>query len=495
MAFNQEYSNFTSIVVTLFFLLCWLKPQGHYALNQNMNHQPPLYHTISVSSLISTNDKSSCNNIVPTSTSNGHSKRKASLRVAHKYGACSSSPQGGNKAETNANLAHEILSHDQARVESIKARLEKFNSNKDLSDTKTTTLPAHRGTDLRTLNYVVEVGLGTPAKQLSLVFDTGSDITWTQCQPCAKSCYQQQQPIFDPSKSTSFSNISCSSPLCSELESATGNSPRCANNSTCVYEINYGDNSFTVGIFGKEKLTLSGGELLENIPFGCGQNNVGLFGATAGLIGLGRDPLSIVSQTAQKYGKVFSYCLPTTKSTSGGYLSFGRSGLNANLQYTQLSTSDDPYYIIQMTAITVGGSPVPISATDLKSDGESIIDSGTVITRLPASIYKPMRDAFKKQMARYKMAQPISIYDTCYDFSNEKEINVPIISFTFGGSNVKVDIPSDGVFYQVNGGVSQVCLAFAEDSVNIFGNSQQQTLEVVYDVAGGKIGFAPNGCT
>ncbi|MCI21757.1 protein ASPARTIC PROTEASE IN GUARD CELL 2-like, partial [Trifolium medium] len=44
----------------------------------------------------------------------------------------------------------------------------------------------------------------------------------------------------------------------------------------------------------------------------------------------------------------------------------------------------------------------------------------------------------------------------------------------------------------------QVCLAFAanedDSDITIFGNVQQRTLKVVYDVGGGKIGFGSNGC-
>ncbi|KAM0963665.1 hypothetical protein ACFX2A_023122 [Malus domestica] len=90
--------------------------------------------------------------------------------------------------------------------------------------------------------------LGSPKKMLSLIFDTGSDLTWTQCRPCAKSCYKQKEPIFNPATSSSYVNISCSSATCSELVSGTGNTPGCAS-STCVYGIQYGDQSFSVEFF------------------------------------------------------------------------------------------------------------------------------------------------------------------------------------------------------------------------------------------------------
>lgn len=82
------------------------------------------------------------------------------------------------------------------------------------SSSSSTNLPAKSGSLIGSGNYYVVLGLGTPKKELSLIFDTGSDLTWTQCQPCARSCYKQIDEIFDPSKSTTYSNITCTSPDC-----------------------------------------------------------------------------------------------------------------------------------------------------------------------------------------------------------------------------------------------------------------------------------------
>lgn len=98
-------------------------------------------------------------------------------------------------------------------------------------------------------------------------------------------------------------------------------------------------------------------------------------------------------------------------------------------------------------------------------------------------------------MAKYPAAGALSILDTCYDLSGYKIVAVPKISFVFGGG-VAVELAASGVLYAAS--TKQVCLAFAangdDSDVTIFGNVQQRTLEVVYDVGGGKIGFAPGGC-
>lgn len=427
------------------------------------------------------------------------------MLVIHRHGPCSRPTQDKSSTTTTPPPLSEILSYDQSRVNSIQARL-KPNTNPNtinnhhpnknkLKDNKAN-LPANSGQSLGSGNYVVQIGLGTPKRTLSVIFDTGSDLTWTQCQPCAGTCYKQQDPIFNPSSSTSYSNISCSSSQCSQLSSATGNSPRCTTTSTCVYAIKYGDQSFSVGFFSRDTLTITPTDVFPNFLFGCGQNNQGLFGNTAGLLGLGRDPLSIVSQTAQKYGKYFSYCLPS-RSSSTGHLTLGKSnGGSSNVKFSPFADSQGTsFYFIDILSITVGGRQLPISQSVFQTAG-TIIDSGTVITRLPPSAYSALSSAFTQQMQKYPSAPAYSILDTCFDFSNYTSVTIPTVSFTFGG-NVKVDVAQSGILLGV--GSSRACLAFAGNGaasdVGIFGNTQQKTLEVVYDVGGGKLGFGAAGCS
>ncbi|KAA8521467.1 hypothetical protein F0562_012140 [Nyssa sinensis] len=480
MASSATFTLFISTSLLLL-LLCSLKKgdalEGRQATeSRRLQHA----HTVKISSLL---PASVC-------TSTKGNIKKASLKVVHRHGPCSQL----SKDKANAPTLSEILSHDQSRVNSIQSRIA-FNSRKNSLEDSQATLPSKSGSSLGSGNYFVTVGLGSPKKDLSLIFDTGSDLTWTQCEPCVRYCYKQQEPTFDPSKSATYSNITCTSPLCSQLSSATGNSPGCSS-TTCLYGIQYGDQSFSVGYFGKEKLTLTSTDVVNDFLFGCGQNNQGLFRGTAGLLGLGRDKLSLVSQTSQKYGKYFSYCLPSM-SSSTGHLTFGNSGTSSGVKFTPLLTdSQSPsFYFIDITAISVGGRSLSISKSVFSTAG-TIIDSGTVITRLPPAAYSAMRTTFRQLMKNYPMTDALSILDTCYDLSNYTTVTIPKINFFFNG-NVNVALDLTGILYAAS--ASQVCLAFAGNSdatdVGIFGNVQQQTLEVVYDVAGGKLGFGPGKCS
>lgn len=265
--------------------------------------------------------------------------------------------------------------------------------------------------------------------------------------------------------------------------------------STCVYGIQYGDSSYSIGFFGSEKLYLTTTDSFNNFLFGCGQNNRGLFGGAAGLLGLGRDKLSIVEQTTSKYGKYFSYCLPTSASSTG-HLTFGK-GSSSAAQFTPLTTISRgaSFYGISILGIDIGGKKLSIPVS-IFSTAEGIIDSGTVITRLPPTAYSAMRSAFRQLMSKYPTAPSLSILDTCYDLTKYTTVTIPKVGFYFGGG-AYVDVDFAGILYGAS--VSQVCLAFAGNSddsdVLIFGNVQQKKYEVMYDVAGGRLGFRPNGCT
>lgn len=142
----------------------------------------------------------------------------------------------------------------------------------------------------------------------------------------------------------------------------------------------------------------------------------------------------------------------------------------------------------------VGGTQIPISPSVFSTSG-AIIDSGTVITRLPPDAYTALKSAFQKGMTAYPKAAELSILDTCYDLSKYTAVEIPKVGFLFN-EGTELDLDGTGILYGAS--TTQVCLAFAGNmdpsSIAIIGNVQQKTLQVVYDVGAGKIGFGYNGC-
>ena len=168
-----------------------------------------------------------------------------------------------------------------------------------------------------------------------------------------------------------------------------------------------------------------------------------------------------------------------------------------SVKYTPFARSKGAlFYFIDILYICVCGTKLSINPI-IFSKGGTIIDYGTVITRLPPAAYNSLSKTFQKQMAKYPKVLVLSILDMCYDLSNYNytTVMIPNISFLFGG-NMKVDLAPLGVLYAQSH--SQICLAFAGNNkasdVGIFRNIQQRGLQVVYDVARGKLGFGSSGC-
>lgn len=342
--------------------------------------------------------------------------------------------------------------------------------------------------------YFTRLGIGTPAKYVYMVLDTGSDVVWVQCSPCRK-CYTQTDPVFDPKASSSFLGVSCVSPICRRLDS-----PGCNNRQKCLYQVSYGDGSFTVGEFSTETLTFRSTRV-DNIALGCGHDNEGLFVGAAGLLGLGRGKLSFPTQAGGRFGKKFSYCLvDRSASSKPSSLVFGESAVSRNAVFTPLLTNPklDTFFYVGLNGVSVGGTRVPgITASLFKLDpagsGGVIVDSGTSVTRLTRPAYVALRDAFRARASNLKRSTEFSLFDTCFDLSGKTEVKVPTVVLHFEGadvslpaSNYLIPVDSDGKF----------CFAFAGtmSGLSIIGNIQQQGFRVVFDLAGNRVGFAPKGC-
>ncbi|XP_062194173.1 aspartyl protease family protein At5g10770-like [Phragmites australis] len=435
----------------------------------------PNWHVVSVSSLLPS---------AVCASGKATASNSSALSVVHRHGPCSPLLARG------AAPSHvEILDRDQDRANSIHRKIAGSSTINPARASKSVSLPAHWGISLGTGNYIVSVGLGTPARDFSVVFDTGSDLSWVQCKPC-RDCYKQQDPLFDPAQSSTYSAVPCGAQECQELDSQS-----CSSDNKCRYDVVYGDQSQTDGDLVRDTLTLAQSDTLPRFVFGCGDDDTGLFGKADGLLGLGREKVSLASQAAAKYGAGFSYCLPSSSSATG-YLSLGAAA-PADARFTAMVTrSDTPsFYYLNLLGIKVAGRAIKIPPTVFATAG-TIIDSGTVITRLPSRAYKALRSAFARFMGKYKRAPALSILDTCYDFTGYATVQIPSVELVFtGGATVSLDF--SGVLYVSK--VSQACLAFASNgddtSIGILGNTQQRTLAVVYDVANQKIGFAAKGCS
>ncbi|XP_078166145.1 aspartic proteinase nepenthesin-1-like [Carex rostrata] len=343
--------------------------------------------------------------------------------------------------------------------------------------------------------YLMDMAIGTPSQSYSAIVDTGSDLIWTQCKPCVD-CFSQSTPIFDPSTSSTYKKLPCAATLCKALPAYTCNSDK-----SCEYQYSYGDSSSTQGTLSTETITL-GSQKVADVTFGCGDTNDGAgFSQGAGLVGLGKGPLSLTSQLG--LGK-FSYCLTSLDETKTSPLFFGSlADFSASSETPALSTplvknpSQPSFYYLSLKGITVGSTKlaIPNSTFALDSDGTGglIIDSGTSITYLEFEGYKLVKKAFTSQM-QLPVADGSDVgLDLCFTApSDTSSVVVPKFIFHFDGADL--DLPADN-YIIADSTSGLLCLTvMGSRGMSILGNFQQQNFQILYDVGNDKLSFMPAKC-
>ncbi|KAJ4837283.1 hypothetical protein Tsubulata_048971 [Turnera subulata] len=362
--------------------------------------------------------------------------------------------------------------HEELRARSLKAARHRLSE-----DGINTTLP------LKALNgiFVVTMSFGTPSRDFTLLFDTGSDITWINCQSCSETCNNTQHPVFDPSSSSTFSKATCVDPPtgCDE------------------YKTKYYDGSYSIGYFANDTLTLTPNDVLPGFLFGCAQNVDGDFAGADGVLGIGQGRRNLIAQSGTEYYSTFCYCLPAAED-SPGYFSLGIQAFDSckpdaeRVIPLEVNPNQDGFtnYYVRLTAISFGQLRFEIPFTQ-----KTIIDTGTSISRLPASVYEEIRSAFRQLLAQYPLASPVNPMDTCYTIEGDISWTTPQVVLHFG--SVEVNLDQSAVFSRESD--SRLCLAFAESSdpthPAIIGNQQHRELRVFYDIDDAKISFGSGGCS
>ncbi|KAI4976062.1 hypothetical protein ZWY2020_049669 [Hordeum vulgare] len=411
----------------------------------------------------------------------------AAVPLVHRHGPCAKS-QSTDKPSSFADALH----RSRVRADYIMSRARAATMQEQELEEGKVSVPAYLGTSVDSQEYVVTLGLGTPAVEQVLLLDTGSDLSWVQCAPCNSSdCYRQKDPLFDPRKSSTYAPIPCGSDVCKTLQSDHFDNG-CTMNGTqsqCGYQVEYGGGLKTRGVYSNEALTLAPGVVIEDFHFGCAYTQSGPNDKSDGLLGLGGAPESLPVQTSVVYGGSFSYCLPPVSSGTG-FLALGAPSNDSGFSFTPMTPFMDyaTFYLVKLTGISVGGKQLRIPRKVF--EGGLIVDCGNIISHLPSTPYEKLQSAFRAAMAAYPLI-PSDEGDTCYNFTGFSNVTVPKVALTFtGGVTVDLDVP--------NGLLLDGCLAFTEsgpdDYVGFLGNVQMRTLEMLYDVKGARLGFRAAGC-
>ncbi|CAO2141362.1 unnamed protein product [Urochloa humidicola] len=338
--------------------------------------------------------------------------------------------------------------------------------------------------------YDMEFSIGTPPQKLTALADTGSDLIWTKCGACA-SCAPQGSPSYNPDKSSSFSKLPCAARLCGALKNESPATSCGTGGTECDYKYSYGlaedPHHYTQGYLGSETIAL-GGDTVPGIGFGCTNMSEGGFGTGSGLVGLGRGPLSLVSQLN---AGAFSYCL-TRDVSKGSPLLFGSMSdlAGAGVQTTPLLPSH-VFYAVNLKSISIGATRTPGTGNN-----GIIFDSGTTLTYLSEPAYTAARTAVLAQTTALPRASSgTNGFDTCFQIpdNGNSSVEVPTMVMHFDGG-ADMDLPPANYFAEVSQGVLCWIVQRSPSRTSIIGNIMQTNYHVRHDLDKSVLSFQPANC-
>ncbi|CAN6465792.1 unnamed protein product [Victoria cruziana] len=341
-------------------------------------------------------------------------------------------------------------------------------------------------------NYVVRVKVGTPGQLMFMVLDTSNDATWVPNTGCS-GCPTLDSSYFFPNRSATFRPLGCGAPECSRLRTAY-----CAGTAGCFFNRTYGGNSnFSAALY-KDTLRLAL-DVIQGFAFGGVMSAAGSSMPPQGLLGLGRGPLSLLSQTWPLYYGTFSYCLPSFRSYNfSGSLRLGPVGQPRVLRTTPLLTNPHrpSLYYVNLTGVSVGRKLVAttplLPVFDPNTGAGTVVDSGTVITRFVEPVYTAIKNEFRRRMGG--PVTSLGAFDTCFRSPGV----APTVTLHFQGMDLT--LAADNVMIH-SSSEPLACLAMAaapanvNSVVNVIANLQQQNHRVVIDLANSKVGFSRENCS
>ncbi|XP_052203770.1 aspartic proteinase PCS1-like [Diospyros lotus] len=365
------------------------------------------------------------------------------------------------------------------------------------------------------VSLTVSLSVGTPPQEVTMVLDTGSELSWLHCKrtPNAAS-------VFDPVRSSSYSPVPCLSPTCKTRTRDFSIPVSCDSKQLCHATLAYADASSVEGNLATETFRVDDSGL-PGLVFGCmdsgSSSNPGEDSKTTGLIGMNRGSLSFVSQMRSPK---FSYCI--SGRDSSGILLFGEARFPwlRPLNYTPLVqiTTPLPYfdrvaYTVQLEGIKVSGKTLPLAKSVFEPDhtgaGQTMVDSGTQFTFLLGPAYNALKNEFLQQTKGLlrPLGDPNFVFQGAMDLCYRVELTratlpqLPTVTLMLRGAEMSVS--GERLLYRVPGMVREKdsvhCFTFGNSDLlgveaYLIGHHHQQNMWMEFDLAKSRVGLAEVRC-
>ncbi|XP_055830221.1 aspartic proteinase Asp1-like isoform X2 [Solanum dulcamara] len=352
--------------------------------------------------------------------------------------------------------------------------------------------------------YQVTLNVGQPPKPYFLDIDTGSDLTWLQCDaPCVK-CVPAPHSPYKPNKNV----VKHKDPICASLHSPA-NPPRHTPDDQCDYEVEYADQCSSLGVLVRDAFPVkfsNGSSIAPPLVFGCGYDQEVPASAhapyTDGILGLGNGKSSLVSQMSSLgfIRNVVGHCL---SGQGGGFLFFGDDVLpSSGIVWTPIvRASSEQHYSLGPADLLFGGQATGIKGLPI------ILDSGSTFTYFNSEAYKTLLSSIKKNIDAKQLTDAVNdkSLPVCWKgskpFKSIKDATryfKPLtLSFT-QAKNIQLQLTPEA--YLIHTDQGNVCLGILNGSevglgnINIIGDISMLDKMVIYDNEKQQIGWVPANC-
>ncbi|XP_076903539.1 aspartic proteinase Asp1-like [Bidens hawaiensis] len=352
--------------------------------------------------------------------------------------------------------------------------------------------------------YHVTVNIGNPPRPYWLDIDTGSDLTWLQCDvPCVK-CLPAPHKPYKPNKDL----VTCNDPLCASVhwpDSLDCKSPK----DQCDYEVQYADHGSSLGLLVKDWFPLqyiNGSVAKPRLAFGCGYNQEVHASMdppyTDGILGLGLGKTSILNQLNELglTRNVVGHCLG---AQGDGFLFFGNELVpSSGVIWAPMSTTEiEKHYSLGTAELYVGGKTSGIKGLPI------VFDSGSTYTYFSADAYKALVSMLTNDIKGKKIytANDDKSLPLCWKGSKPfksiqdvKNVFKPI-TLSFAKSKY-ARFQMDPEAYLIISERGNACLGILNGSevglenINLIGDISFHDKIIIYDNEKQQIGWAPANC-
>lgn len=352
--------------------------------------------------------------------------------------------------------------------------------------------------------YTVTLNIGYPPKLYDLDIDSGSDLTWVQCDAPCKGCTKPHDQLYKPKNNL----VQCVDQLCAGVH-LTSDHHCDSPDDQCDYEVEYADHGSSLGVLVRDSIPLqltNGSVLHPNIAFGCGYDQKysgsASLPSTTGVLGLGNGRTSILSQlhSLGLIRNVVGHCL---SGQGGGFLFFGDDFIpSSGIVWTpMLPSSSEKHYSLGPAELLFNGKPTAVKGLEL------IFDSGSSYTYFNSQAYNVVLDLVINDLKgkQLKRATEDASLPICWkgaksfkSVSDVKNYFKPLALRFKKVKNSHMLIPPEGYLIVTKHG--NVCLGILDGTeiglgyLNILGDISLQDKMVIYDNERQQIGWISSNC-